>query len=135
MSLIYMNYSLTIPKVAVLLFFVMFVYSGVMKVMGFSKKTKGLSKKTGFPYPINELGMLGVILLEVVGSLIIVSYFWDQDIFGIRLEKKYMQYLLQIYLLFLIVVTFLYHPPTEQLTHFLSNMTTFGGLLLIYNLL
>ena len=131
-----MNYSLTIPKVAVLLFFVMFIYSGVMKISGFAKKTKGLSKKTGLPYPINELGMLGVILLEVLGSLIIISYFWDQkDIFGIRLEKEYMQYLLQIYLLFLIVVTFLYHPPTEKLIPFLSNVTTFGGLLLIYNLL
>jgi len=131
-----MNFSLTIPKVAVLLFFVMFVYSGIMKIMGFAKKTKGLSKKTGFPYPINELGMLGVILLEVVGSLIIVSYFWGlKDIFGIRLEKEYMKYLLQIYLLFLIVVTFLYHPPTDKLIPFLSNVTTFGGLLLIYNLL
>jgi hypothetical protein len=131
-----MNYSLTIPKVAVLLFFVMFVYSGVMKISGFAKKTKGLSKKTGLPYPINELGMLGVILLEVLGSLIIIAYFWGQkDIFGIRLEKEYMQYLLQIYLLFLIVVTFLYHPPTDKLIPFLSNVTTFGGLLLIYNLL
>jgi len=131
-----MDFSLTIPKVAVLLFFVMFVYSGVMKIMGFTKKTKGLSKKTGLPYPINELGMLGVILLEVVGSLIIVAYFWGQkDIFGIRLEKEYMKYLLQIYLLFLIVVTFLYHPPTDKLIPFLSNVTTFGGLLLIYNLL
>ncbi len=130
-----MDFSLTIPKVAVLLFFVMFVYSGIMKISGFAKKTKGLSKKTGFPYPINELGMLGVILLEVVGSLIIVSYFWGQDIFGIRLEKEYMKYLLQIYLLFLIVVTFLYHPPTDKLIPFLSNVTTFGGLLLIYNLL
>ena len=131
-----MNYSLTIPKVAVLLFFVMFVYSGVMKISGFTKKTKGLSKKTGLPYPINELGMLGVILLEVVGSLIIVAYFWGQkDIFGIRLEKEYMKYLLQIYFLFLIVVTFLYHPPTDKLIPFLSNVTTFGGLLLIYNLL
>jgi uncharacterized membrane protein YphA (DoxX/SURF4 family) len=131
-----MNFSLTIPKVAVLLFFVMFVYSGVMKISGFTKKTKGLSKKTGLPYPINELGMLGVILLEVVGSLIIVAYFWGQkDIFGIRLEKEYMKYLLQIYFLFLIVVTFLYHPPTDKLIPFLSNVTTFGGLLLIYNLL
>ena len=131
-----MNFSLTIPKVAVLLFFSMFVYSGIMKVYGFAKKTKGLSKKTGFPYPINELGMLGVILLEVVGSLIIISYFWGlKDIFGIRLEKEYMKYLVQIYLLFLIVVTFLYHPPTDKLIPFLSNVTTFGGLLLIYNLL
>jgi hypothetical protein len=131
-----MDFSLTIPKVAVLLFFVMFVYSGVMKISGFTKKTKGLSKKTGLPYPINELGMLGVILLEVLGSLIIISYFWSQkDIFGIRLEKEYMKYLLQIYFLFLIVVTFLYHPPTDKLIPFLSNVTTFGGLLLIYNLL
>jgi hypothetical protein len=131
-----MNFSLTIPKVAVFLFFVMFIYSGIMKISGFAKKTKGLSKKTGLPYPINELGMLGVILLEVLGSLIIISYFWGQkDIFGIRLEKEYMQYLLQIYLLFLIVVTFLYHPPTDKLIPFLSNVTTFGGLLLIYNLL
>ena len=131
-----MDFSLTIPKVAVLLFFVMFVYSGIMKISGFAKKTKGLSKKTGLPYPINELGMLGVILLEVVGSLIIVAYFWGQkEIFGIRLEKEYMKYLLQIYFLFLIVVTFLYHPPTDKLIPFLSNVTTFGGLLLIYNLL
>ena len=131
-----MNFSVTIPKVAVLLFFVMFVYSGVMKITGFAKKTKGLSKKTGLPYPINELGMLGVILLEVVGSLIIISYFWGlKDIFGIRLEKEYMEYLVKIYLLFLIVVTFLYHPPTDKLIPFLSNITTFGGLLLIYNLL
>jgi len=131
-----MDFSLTIPKVAVLLFFVMFIYSGTMKIMGFSKKTKGLSKKTGLPYPINELGMIGVILLEVIGSLIIISYFWgEKNIFGIRLEKEYMKYLLQIYLLFLVVVTFLYHPPTDKLIPFLSNVTTFGGLLLIYNLL
>jgi len=131
-----MNFSLTIPKVAVFLFFVMFIYSGIMKISGFAKKTKGLSKKTSLPYPINELGMLGVILLEVLGSLIIIFYLWGQkDIFGIRLEKEYMQYLLQIYLLFLIVVTFLYHPPTDKLIPFLSNVTTFGGLLLIYNLL
>jgi len=131
-----MNFSLTLPNVAVLLFFVMFVYSGIMKISGFAKKTKVLSKKTGLPYPMNELGMLGVILLEVVGSLIIVSYFWGQkEIFGIRLEKEYMKYLVQVYLLFLIVVTFLYHPPSTKLIPFLSNVTTFGGLLLIYNIL
>ena len=131
-----MDFSLTIPKVAVLLFFVMFIYSGIMKIMGFAKKTKGLSNKTGLPYPMNELGMIGVILLEVIGSLIIVSYFWDlKEIFGIRLEKEYMKYLLKIYLLFLVVVTFLYHPPTDKLIPFLSNVTTLGGLLLIYNLL
>jgi hypothetical protein len=47
-----------IIKVAVFLFFIMFIYSGFGKITSFKKKTLGLSKKTGFPYPINELGMI-----------------------------------------------------------------------------
>ena len=125
-----MNLKPTIPKVAVLLFFIMLIYSGIMKILGFSKKTKGLKTKTHLPSPINELGMIGVILLEIIGSLIILYYFW-----GGNIPKEIVKYTIGIFLLFLIVVTFLYHPPTEQLIPFLSNVTTFGGLLLIYNLL
>ena len=122
--------QLTIKQVAVVLFFLMFVYSGFMKILGFSKKTKGLSKKTGLPFPMNEMGMIGVILLEIIGSLIIVYYF-----LGGNVSKEIVKKICEIYLLFLIVVTFLYHPPTDKMIPFLSNVTTFGGLLLIYNLI
>ena len=122
--------QLTIKRVAVVLFFIMFVYSGFMKILGFSKKTKGLSKKTGLPFPMNEMGMIGVILLEIIGSLIIVYYF-----LGGNVSKEIVKRICEIYLLFLIVVTFLYHPPTDKMIPFLSNVTTFGGLLLIYNLI
>ena len=38
-------------------------------------------------------------------------------------------------LAFMIVVTPLYHPPHKQIIAFLSNVTTFAGLLLIYNMI
>ena len=66
--------QLTIKQVAVVLFFIMFVYSGIRKIPNFVKNTKGLSKKTGLPFPMNEMGMIGVILLEIIGSLIIVTW-------------------------------------------------------------
>ena len=120
----------TIQKIAIILFFIMFVYSGIRKIPNFVKNTKGLSKKTGLPFPMNEMGMIGVILLEIIGSLIIVYYF-----LGGNVSKEIVKKICEIYLLFLIVVTFLYHPPTDKMIPFLSNVTTFGGLLLIYNLI
>ena len=122
--------QLTIKQVAIVLFFIMFVYSGIRKIPNFVKNTKGLSKKTGLPFPMNEMGMIGVILLEIIGSLIIVYYF-----LGGNVSKEIVKKICEIYLLFLIVVTFLYHPPTDKMIPFLSNVTTFGGLLLIYNLI
>lgn len=122
-----MNKS-NIHKLAILLFFIMFVYSGFNKIIRFQKKISNLSKKTGLPYPINELGMIGVILLELLGSFIILYYF-----FGGNIDKKIVKRVCELYLLFLIVVTFLYHPPTNKMIPFLSNVTTFGGMLLIYN--
>ena len=123
-----MDYTLTIEKVAVILFFIMFIYSGFQKIFNFSKKVGNLEKKTGLPPLLNELGMVGVILLEIIGSLIIIYYFFGGDI-----DKKIVKKICETYLLFLIVVTFLYHPPTDKPIPFLSNVTTFGGMLLIYN--
>ena len=124
-----------IIKIAVLLFFIMFIYSGFGKITSFQKKTKGLSKKTGFPYPINELGMIGVILLEIIGSIIIVSYFLDKESTQKYITKEYIRYICLLLLAFMIVVTPLYHPPHKQIIAFLSNVTTFAGLLLIYNMI
>ena len=120
----------TIQKIAIILFFIMFVYSGFMKIMNFSKKTSLLSTKTNLPFPINELGMIGVILLEIVGSLFIVYYF----LYG-GLDKEMVQKICQSFIVFLIVVTYMYHPPWDKMIPFLSNVTTTGGLLLIYNLI
>ena len=123
-----MNYIFTIEKLAVTLFFIMFIYSGFQKINKFSKKVDNLQKRTGLSPPLNELGMIGVILLEIIGSLLIIYYFFDGNI-----DKKLVKGICIVYLLFLIVVTYLYHPPTDKPIPFLSNVTTFGGMLLIYN--
>lgn len=122
-----MNKS-TIHKLAILLFFIMFIYSGFNKIVRFNKKVNNLSKKTGLPYLVNQFGVIGVILLELIGSFIILYYF-----FGGNINKKLVKKVCELYLLFLIVVTLLYHPPTDKMIPFLSNVTTFGGMLLIYN--
>ena len=119
---------MNLKSIAIVLFFVMFIYSGINKLSGFNKKVKILQKKTGLPHIINVLGMIGVILLEIFGSLIMICHFMMKNLIHIQ----YIKYVNLLFLAFLIVVTFLYHPPTDKLIPFLSNMTTFGGLLYIY---
>ena len=120
-----------IQKLAIILFFAMFIYSGINKILNFKTKTETLSKKTGLPYPMNELGMCGVILLEIFGSLLVIYHFWGGKIIPI----EYVKYTCMLFIAFLIVVTLLYHPPWDKIIPFLSNVTTTGGLLFIYNVL
>lgn len=127
--------NITIPKVGILLFFIMFIYSGFGKILDFQNKTKGLAKKTNLPYPINELGMIGVIILEIIGSLIIMGYFWFPEMTHKYIKKEYIKYICLSFIAFMIVVTPLYHPPHKQFIAFLSNLTTTGGFLLIYNMI
>tara|TARA_B100000401_G_scaffold104308_3_gene67603 strand:- start:3100 stop:3477 length:378 start_codon:yes stop_codon:yes gene_type:complete len=115
--------------VAIVLFYVMFIYSGIMKIFSFDKKVDVLGKKTHLPLIINQLGMIGVIILEIFGSLLIIADTFNKNLIPKDLVK--LTYI--IYLLFLVVVTILYHPPQKQMIPFLSNLTTFAGLLYLYN--
>ena len=130
-----MNFELTIPKIGIFLFFVMFIFSGFRKIPNFKDLVSGLSKKTHLPYPMNELGIVGVIILEIIGALILVGYFWFPQIILQYLSKRQVKYICQLFIAFMIVVTPLYHPPHKQIIPFLSNLTTTGGFLLIYNMI
>ena len=118
-------------QISVILFFVMFIYSGFNKIFNFSKKVSVLSAKTGLPLLFNQLGMLGVILLELIGSVIIILYFFNCK----YVDYNLVMYTNYLFLLFLIAVTFMYHPPWRTPIPFLSNLTTFAGLLLLKILL
>ncbi len=115
-------------QLSVCLFFVMFLYSGVMKVLHFDKKVDVLGKKTLLPKMLNILGMIGVILLEVIGTIILIF----DALYENSVPEQIINFIYILYLLFLVVVTFLYHPPNTHMIPFLSNVTTFGGLLYIY---
>ncbi len=118
--------SLVLP---ICLFFLMFIYSGGNKIMNYQKKIKSLDEHTNkqLPKRLLDIGIIGVLLLEIIGSIIIISYFS-----GYKIPKNIVIYTLYLFLVFLVTVTLLYHPPTDKMIPFLSNVTTFSGLLLIY---
>lgn len=117
-----------LKSISIILFFIMFIYSGINKLFSFNKKVKILENKTRLPHIINVLGMISVILLEIFGSLIMIFHFIIKN----KKNIKYIKYTNLLFLAFLVVVTLLYHPPTDKMIPFLSNLTTFAGLLYIY---
>lgn len=117
--------------IAAVMFFAMFIYSGVNKIMNFDKKVVTLKDKSKVSDALAKFGLSLVIILEIVGSLYIILYI----LFFKEHQSTILYYLsltvLFCFLLFMIVVTFLYHPPSDKIIPFLSNVTTFGGFLLI----
>ena len=131
-------------KYGILLTSIMFLWSGQNKIFNFDKKVATLMKKTNLDNNICSIGMILVILLEIIGFLFLLEYYFGMDtlyilfdkinIFIDLSQKQLVQIILLLLLLFLIVVTILYHPPS--LVHpipFLSNLTTFGLFLYVYS--
>ena len=121
--------KLQLESIALTFFFVMFIYSGFTKIFQFAKKVDVLQTKTKLPLLINQLGMIGVIVLEIVGSLLLLL---DEYMPGL-IHPKIIQLIYLVYMVFMVVVTLLYHPPGKAMIPFLSNMTTFGGFMYIYS--
>jgi hypothetical protein len=117
--------------IATILIFIMFIYSGIDKIINFNSKVQTLDTKLDkkFPLWLVNLSMFLVILLEIVGSVIIilrVLYLKNPEVSRILLPLS--NAVLILFLLFLIIVTALYHPPNKGVIPFLSNCSTFGGI-------
>lgn len=128
----------------VLLASLMFIWSGINKILFYDKKVVNLSNRTMFPEWLSSFGMMNVILLETIGFFILVDYFCNLNIILIQEEyvignekiskKDIVKLILLLLLLFLIVVTIIYHPPNlNKPIPFLSNLTTFGLFLYVYS--
>lgn len=117
--------------VYIALFFTMFIYSGFSKIKNFQKKVSVLESKTKLPHFISMLGMLGVMILEVFGSIIMILYFSDNR----NISKQFIHFICNLFIAFLIIVTILYHPPWDKKIPFLSNLTTLAGVLIIKTLI
>ena len=140
-KLILQNY---IKKYAILIASIMFIWSGFNKIQNFDKKVNTLSNKINSNYIISSIAMILVIILEIIGFLFLISYFFNNDFlynifnqynFIIKLShKQLIQIILLSLLLFLIVVTIIYHPFSfNHPIPFLSNLTTFGLFLYVYS--
>lgn len=128
----------------VTLYQVMFAYSGANKIRDFDTKVDTLVAKVrqrtqlDLPRPLASLGMAGVILLEIVGSLVLILYaaralFSDTP--PSRTWKLMARCTLVLMILFVVTATLLYHPPTKRVIPFLSNVTTASGFILMWQAL
>jgi uncharacterized membrane protein YphA (DoxX/SURF4 family) len=137
------NNLLIILILAVMLNMLQFLYSGVNKIRKFSSKVNTLEKKVDYIFPkwLCEMGMGGVIILEIVGSIIlIIAICCLNSNLSVKKQKiiKYISIItIILFILFIIVATIIYHPPSPQkMIPFLSNLSVIGGFgFLLYILL
>ena len=125
----------TILIASSIVFFIMFIYSGYDKIINFSDKLKSLdnklSKYINLPESVLEFGMTLVILLEMIGPFIILARIIlgndAPDILKILSNFTFI-----CFILFIIVVTLIYHPPNDKIIPFLSNCTTLSGIIIMF---
>ena len=83
--------------------------------------------KLNVPILLSQILLFLAILLEVFGSLIIVL----NNLF-FSFPEILMHFTYLAYLVFLILVTLIYHPYKKDPYKFLANTSLFGGLLFFY---
>lgn len=109
----------------------MFIWSGINKIFNFDKKVKTLNKKLSFlPKFCCDFGMVMVIILEIVGALILLysAIFYKNRSLMLQTITNIT---LILFILFLIVVTFIYHPPGKKMIPFMSNLCDVGAFILL----
>ena len=123
---------------SILVMSVMFLWSGVNKILGFDKKVETLVNKTGWPIMLCTIGMIGVILLETVGFVLLLEYYLNMPLLTKLLspligQREIIQLILITVILFIILVTLIYHPlDVNRPIPFLTNLTILGAFIYIY---
>lgn len=108
-----------------LLVLLLFIFSGAEKMFNTSSTAKLLQSKCGLPLAMCTLIIAGVVILELVGSGIIV--------YSVSTNSKKNLARLSIIglVLFTVIATLLFHmsePP-----QILKNLSVIGGLTLLYD--
>lgn len=109
----------------------LFFISGFHKIKDFMNVVKGFMNKTTIPLSLAKIIISGVILLEIIAPFIISLYSYNSN------PKLYTYTKLSLLglIIFTILATLLYHFPPfgENYYSFMSNLSTLGGLLLLYH--
>lgn len=116
--------------IASLFITLLFFLSGFNKIKDFNQVTKGFVNKTKIPLFLSKIVILGVILLEIIAPLIITLYSYNLN----KSLYLYSKLSLIALIIFTILATLIYHfPPIgSNYYSFMSNLSTIGGLILLY---
>jgi uncharacterized membrane protein YphA (DoxX/SURF4 family) len=111
----------------------MFFLSGIEKIYMFSKTTMDFSNKINIPLTLSKLVISGVILLEIIAPIIIISYTFTGLFNLLPLFKTALISLI----VFTIVATIMYHNPfksSKNYYEFITHLSIIGGLLALYKI-
>ena len=108
---------------------IMFLLSGIDKFKNFNPTVAGFVDKTGLSSNIATWAITGAALLQLVAPLIIMH----EMHFKSGKYKKHAKMACFALAVFTVAATLVYHyPPTGRTYYpFISNVTTFGALLLL----
>ena len=109
----------------------MFFLSGIEKIYTFSKTTMDFSNKTNIPLTLSKLIISGVILLEIIAPIIIISYTFT----GLFNLLPFFKTALISLIVFTIVASIMYHNPfksSKNYYEFITHLSIIGGLLALY---
>ena len=108
----------------------LFFISGLYKIKDFIQVVKEFTNRTKIPFMLSKIIIIGVILLEIIAPLIVSLYSYNHN----PLLHTYTKLSILGLIVFTILATFIYHfPPVGQNYYsFMSNLSTLGGLLLLY---
>jgi len=110
----------------------LFFLSGFEKIYFFAARSATLAKKISFPLALAQLAIAAVIILEISAPVIIASYTFQPSFNKLKMYKCALISLM----VFIVLATALYHDPFkggESFYTFMSNISTFGGLLALYH--
>lgn len=114
---------------AVILVTLLFVLSGIKKTQDVTGTAKYLQSKVKMNIDFNlyKLAILGVIILQIFGPLIILYHIHTKK------YKSYAKLSVNLLILFTILATLIFHyPPVgKDYYSFMSNLSTLGGLMLV----
>ena len=116
-----------------LLVTLMFFLSGIEKIYTFTKTTIDFSNKINIPLILSKLVISGVILLEIIAPIIIISYTFTGLFNLLPLFKTALISLI----VFTIVATIMYHNPfksSKNYYEFITHLSIIGGLLALYKI-
>jgi putative oxidoreductase len=123
-----MNNNLLLGAVCLL---VLYVYSSYGKLMDINGTAESLHSKLlpimDLPMNLCQLAIIGVIILELFGSLFVVYSIYTKE------YKEYLYYVVLAFIGFNVLATILYHYPNnkKELVNFLKNLSITGGFILL----
>jgi uncharacterized membrane protein YphA (DoxX/SURF4 family) len=119
-----MNNNILLGSVCLL---ILYIYSSYGKIIDINGTAESLRSRVTLPMNLCVLAIIGVIILELFGSLFVIySIYTDK-------YKEYLYYTVWLFILFNIAASLIYHNPFEkkQLNNFLKNLSITGGFIIL----